>query len=214
MMPLFGFRSLPAGSPLALVDTYAKTLGVRGEFPPPVGDVNVRVLGQTLSGSFRSFSRLVTALFQRTPTGYFNLTGKIRMANGGIVKLSQGNFRFEIDGRFYRNETRDLALNPDRTERVQIDLVPNEYYPFPPSSTLPSVSGPCRLHGSLPHSTGGDPLAGVLVHGSRSRSRLAIPRLPHGKIRRLDGCLPRQFLSESGQSPRCHRRTSARGVHT
>jgi hypothetical protein len=138
-------------------------LGTGGSAPPAQGEITIRVTGQLVRGVFRPFvPGPATALYQRTPSGNVSLTGQFRTGRGEVFKLTQGDFRLEIETQFYQSETRDVTFDPNVTRRVQIELTPNVKYPFPSSSTLPFVSGPARLHGSL-RATNGDPLSAVLV---------------------------------------------------
>jgi hypothetical protein len=171
--PVVEFRRLTATLIFDLEDSYARSRGVAGPHPRPMGSVAYSIIGRTTAGNRQLFAIPLKLAVKRNPSGYDLFFGELAGAPGETLTagLSDGTYIVRVDSQFYQGAERDdivvpTAFAPKSSDGPGqpwfFDLSPNYAYPFPDSSTLPGGLGPTLLRGVV-RAFDGTGLAGAAI---------------------------------------------------
>jgi hypothetical protein len=171
--PVDEFQRLTATLIFDLEDSYARSRGLAGPHPRPMGSVAYSIIGRTTAGSRQLFRTPLKLAVKRNPSGFHLFFGELAGAPGESVAagLSDGTYIVRVDSQFYQGVERDdivvpTAFAPKTSDGPGqpwfFDLSPNYAYPFPDSSTLPGGLGPTLLRGVV-RAFDGTGLAGAAI---------------------------------------------------
>jgi hypothetical protein len=171
--PVVEFRRLAVTLIFDLEDSYARSRGVAGPHPRPMGSVAYSIIGRMTAGNRQLFPSPRKLAVKRNPSGYDLFFGELAGAPSETVAagLSDATYIVRVDGQFYQGAERDdivvpTAFAPKTSDGPGqpwfFDLLPNYAYPFPESSTLPGGLGPTLLRGVV-RAFDGTGLAGAAI---------------------------------------------------
>ncbi|HEY8147685.1 MAG TPA: hypothetical protein VIK51_02060 [Vicinamibacteria bacterium] len=159
---------------LSVTDSLLRALRLAGEFPPPLGDIECRIVAQTAPIA-RDFDPPLLLTTFRNQSGFLIADGSYARERepGRPFPLGDGTYKVQVRGQYYQRETFDLVWPPGGNQTriplpdaqgnpVTVALLPGPAYPLPDTTTARLQLGPTILRGSL-YSTAGDPIAGVDV---------------------------------------------------
>ena len=171
---------------ISVTDALVRALRTSGEFPPPLGTIEFRLLRQTapLARTFDPPRRLHTV---RHAGGFLSTDGVWSVGPADPpVPLAPGTYDVEVRGDYYRPLVFSLQWPPDPNEtRVPLDgsgqpdtlaLHPAPQYPLPDGTTSRFQLGPTVIRGAV-FGEDGSPLAGRRVE-ARGLAILSPPELP------------------------------------
>lgn len=159
---------------LSVTDGLLRALRVAGEFPPPVGDVECRILAQTAPTAREFDPPLVLTTF-RNHSGFLVVDGSYARESDRDrpFPLGDGTYTIQVRGEYYQRATFDLVWPPAGNQArvplpdaqgnpVTVNLLPGPAYPLPDTTTARLQLGPTIVRGSL-FTAAGDPIKDVLV---------------------------------------------------
>jgi hypothetical protein len=158
---------------LSVIDDLRRALRLAGEFPPPLGEVQCRIVEQTAPAPRKFDPPLILWTF-RNHSGFLVLDGTYahESASERRFPLADGKYVVAVRGEYYQEGRFDLAWPPGGNQtRVPVDaagdplnvpLFPGAAYPLPDVTTARLQLGPTILRGSL-YTSRGDPIRDVLV---------------------------------------------------
>lgn len=172
--PIELFRPSPLLA-LSVVDSLARALRVRGEFPPPLGEVQCALVATTapVARTFDPPRRLHTF---RNASGYLVMDGTFIIASEPHRRwpLGPGTYRVRVSGDYYQDAEFLLQWPlPDGARRVtvpqqppqpndpgSVQLLPSSNYPVPDVTGNRFQLGPTVLRGTA-LAADGTPHAGI-----------------------------------------------------
>jgi hypothetical protein len=159
---------------LSVTDGLLRALRVAGALPPPLGDVECRIVEQTAPVA-RAFEPPLVLTSFRNPSGFLLIDGSYARDSDPERRfpLGDGTYSIEVRGEYYQPETFPLTWPPPGgRSRVAIanavgytgtvDLLPGPAYPMPDVTTARLQLGPTILRGSL-FTSAGEPIRDVAV---------------------------------------------------
>lgn len=157
---------------LSVVDSLARALRTSGEFPPPIGDIEMAVVAATAPVA-RTFDPPRKLHFFRNRSGYVVLDGTFTLAAEPHRRwpLAPGTYRVRVSGEFYQDTefqlqwplpagARRVDVSPLPNDAGSVELLPSSNYPVPDPSVGRLQLGPTILRGTA-LAADGTPLAGI-----------------------------------------------------
>ena len=156
---------------ITVTDALVRALRTAGEFPPLLGTIDFRLLGQTapLARTFDPPRRLHIV---RHAGGFFSTDGVWSLHQTAPLPLAPGTYDVEVRGEYYRPLVFSLVWPPAPNQtRVPLDglgqpdtlaLQPAPQYPLPDGTTSRFQLGPTLIRGTV-FDEDGSPLAGRRV---------------------------------------------------
>jgi hypothetical protein len=145
-------RRLDASRVFDVVDEFARDQQVRGPRPGPLSPVRFFVVARIAGMARQPIDPPIELDTIQTSSGYGLSNGKRRMPSGRRTpaRLDPGTYVIRAESESYQRVEATVPFPaPGPEDVVEFDLPPGYSYPFPRASTVPAMSSPTLLRGSL-----------------------------------------------------------------
>jgi len=158
---------------LSVVDRFAQALRLRGEFPPPLGEISCEIVEATAPAN-RTFEPARMLSTFRSRSGYVMVDGTFAQPGERTRRwpLGPGTYRIRVRGTLYQDAEFLLRWPPEAGERRvrlpqanppdSVYLLPSATYPLPDVSLNRFQLGPTIIRGSA-FSDDGTPIEGAVA---------------------------------------------------